>query len=652
MLPSFLENLAPEVYHGDNYVVLDFETDTSHGDYGDAVHPDNGLVLACWRYRGTMHAKWGSEFEMGLLVEHIQQADFLVAHNAKYELKWLERCGLDLSQVLVFDTMLGEYVLLGNLAVRSEEGHWKMRSTSLDQCCRRRGWPIKNPVVDVMISNGINPISIPRPWLRQLCMQDVESTEKLVQDQLERLSASNRLAVAYTRNLLTPVLTDIELEGMALDPARVAEEFEKYAHRQMELQLEMDQLTGGINWRSPAQVATFIYDELGFQELRNRKGEPIRNKASKAFPNGAPKTDKDTLDKLAAKTPEQKEFIRIRKEIGKVSAALSKNLQFFKGVCLELGGVFKATFNQANTATHRLSSSGIPTYFKLFDKEKTVQFQNMARIFKRLFKAKREGYLIGEADGSQLEFRAAAHLGKCEKAKELILDPDGDVHSLSTMIQYSLNQDELALLKEEKPKQFKDKRTNSKSWTFQPLYGGEGKSKKQKDYAKAFREAYPGISQEQKRWTWEVNEKKSLITPWGLRYYWPRAHMRRDGTLNCKTSVYNYPVQAFATAEIIPIAVVYMYYRIREAGLQDKIVIVNTVHDSVICEIHPDYVEQFEEIAKQAFTMDVYNYLEVVYNISFDFVPLGVGITVGDHWNEGQEKAFNIYRDGTVERTA
>lgn len=652
MLPSFLENLDPEIYLSDNYVVVDFETDTSHGDYGDAVHKDNGLLLACWKYRGGRYVKWGSEFEMDQLVEHIQQADFLVAHNAKYELKWLERCGLNLSSTFVYDTKLGEYVLLGNLAVHSEEGMWTRRSTSLDMCCRRRGWPIKNPVIDTMMGHGINPVSMPRPWLQQRCVQDVESTEKLFKDQIERLSVSGRLPVVYTRCLLTPVLADIELEGMALDPERVVQEFEAYVAKRQQLQIEMDQLTGGINWRSPPQVAEFLYDTLGFDELRNRKGEPLRNKPSKAFPNGIPKTDKETLEKLKARTDEQKAFVKIRNELGKVSAALSKNLEFFRGVCEEMGGVFKAIFNQTNTATHRLSSSGIPTYFEMFDKEKTVQFQNMARVFKRLFRAKRMGYLVAEVDGSQLEFRVAAHLGHCDKAKALIIDPEGDVHSLSTMIQYGLTEEALHELKEENPKKFKAWRTNSKSWTFQPLYGGEGKTKKQKDYAKAFRLAYPGVASEQKRWTWEVGESKRLITPWGLRYYWPRAKMRRDGTLNCKNSVYNYPVQALATAEIIPIAVVYMYYRIREAGLEDKIVLVNTVHDSVICEVHPDYVEQLEEIAKQAFAVDVYDYLEKVYGINFDFVPLGVGITVGTHWNEGEEKAFNIYRDGREERTA
>jgi DNA polymerase I-like protein with 3'-5' exonuclease and polymerase domains len=96
------------------------------------------------------------------------------------------------------------------------------------------------------------------------------------------------------------------------------------------------------------------------------------------------------------------------------------------------------------------------------------------------------------------------------------------------------------------------------------------------------------------------------VTEWGLRYYWPIAKYRRDGTLNVKNSVYNYPVQALATAEIIPIAAVYMWHRIYERGLQDKIIPVNTVHDSVISEIHPEHVGDWEEISIQAFTRDVY----------------------------------------------
>ena len=49
MLPNFLADPSPDIYFSDNYVVLDFETDTSHGDYGHPVHQDNKMLLASWK---------------------------------------------------------------------------------------------------------------------------------------------------------------------------------------------------------------------------------------------------------------------------------------------------------------------------------------------------------------------------------------------------------------------------------------------------------------------------------------------------------------------------------------------------------------------------------------------------------------------------
>lgn len=647
-LPSFIANPDPNLYYGEG-LTLDFETDTSHGDYGHPVHEDNGLLLASWKFRGTLRSHWGSEFEQTHLLDDIERADFIIAHNAKYELGWLKRCGMDLSKKLVFCTQLGEYVLLGNLA--SGDDFMVPRSTSLDACCRRRGWRIKDPVVDIMIKHGINPVEIPRPWLQGRCEQDVADTERLFYDQRDRLTRTGRLGVQYTRCLLTPVLADIEFEGMRLDEGRVEKTYREYVAKEGVLTAEMDDLTNGINWRSVDQVAHFLYEELGFEELRNYKGEPLRNAPSKQFPDGRPKTDKATLDSLKAKTKDQKRFVKLRKELGKVADALSKNLQFFQGVCKEMGGVFHAVFNQTRTATHRLSSSGIRTFFEMFQAEKTAQFQNMARIFKPLFRAKKDGWKIVEIDGSQLEFRVAAHLGRCGAARNLIIS-GGDVHGLSTQIQFSLDEAALRKLEESDPKGYKQKRTASKSWTFQPLYGGEGSTPKQKKYAAAFREAYPGISQAQKSWTLEVGSTGRLVTEWGMRYYWPRAKFGRDGELNVKTSVYNYPVQAFATAEIIPIAVVYFWHRVKSGDMHNMIKLVNTVHDSIIVEADPRVIDTVKYLGKLAFTHDVYRYLEAVYSVRFDFVPLGVGITVGDHWTEGKEESYNIYFDGTEERVA
>src|SRR5690606_30130291 len=126
--------------------------------------------------------------------------------------------------------------------------------------------------------------------------------------------------------LLVPVLADIENEGMALDAERVSAEYEKATQELLKLEQDMNELTGGLNWRSGKQVATYLYDTLKFDELRKPNGEPKRTKASKNFPEGQRLTDQKTLAALVARTPEQRQFLALRGKVGKVAALLSKNL--------------------------------------------------------------------------------------------------------------------------------------------------------------------------------------------------------------------------------------------------------------------------------------------------------------------------------------
>jgi hypothetical protein len=92
----------------------------------------------------------------------------------------------------------------------------------------------------------------------------------------------------------------------------------------------------------------------------------------------------------------------------------------------------------------------------------------------------------------------------------------------------------------------------------------------------------------------------------GLSSHWPTARRDTRGRVNVESAVDNYPVQALATAEIVPVAVVYLWHRLAENGLQDRVRIVNLVHDSAPSEIHPSAAEEFKELAKQSFTHDVY----------------------------------------------
>lgn len=655
-LPKFLADLNPLIYLSDNYVVLDFEVDTSHGDFGSPIHSDNQLLLSAYRL-GPSHprrtddrtvARWGGEFDQRPLLDAIAEADFIVAHHAKYELGWLDRCGLDLHNVLAFDTALAEYVLLGNMAAGAKELGMAPMSISLDMACRRRGLPIKDPVVDILIGDSVNPVRIPEQWLEGRCKQDVETTEEVFRSQRQALYASGRLPVLYTRCLLTPVLVAIEKEGMALDGEAVRKEHAEYSVKLAKLEAEMHAFTGGINWRSPDQKGVFIYETLGFSELTNKRKEPKRT------PKGKRPTNAKTLAKLVARTSKQKRFIELNKELGKIGAALSKNLDFFLGVVNERNETFYAELHQANTATNRLSSTGIPLVFDTIKDakgnpaRKSVQFQNFPRVFKRLFRAKRAGFLFGDPDGSTLEFRAAAFLGQDEQAIADIQNPQHDSHRFTASQLHNVSIDEVYVNEVESKQANKDSwRQLAKPDTFKPLYGGMFGTPEQERYYAAFRKRYPGIAAAQESWVDEVLETKQLTTDWGLRYYFPIARRSGSGYVNVTSTVYNYPIQALATAEIIPIAVVYLWHRIRELNLEDKIFIVNLVHDNAPCEIHPSAQQEFIELAKQSFTLDVYNYLERVYGLDFN-VPLGVGIKIGTHWGSGDEQQFNIYRDGRV----
>jgi DNA polymerase I-like protein with 3'-5' exonuclease and polymerase domains len=651
-LPPFLANPNPAtVYDSGNYVVLDFEVDTSHGDFGNPVHPDNKLLLACWRpgpthpwtqaWGKTLKCTWGGEYDQQELLDDIASADFLVAHNAKYELGWLRRMGANLHRILPFDTKIAEYVLLGNLASGDPELGVLPHSTSLDMVCRRRELRVKDPVVDIMLHHGINPVEIPPVWLEGRCRQDVETTEQAFLVQREDLRSRGLLPVHFTRCLLTPVLADIEAQGMALDAEEVEKVYAEYRDRLVQLQAEMDRFTGGVNWRSSKQSAQFIYDTLGFAELTDDNGRPVRTAG------GQRRTDQNTLAALAAVDDRQREFLALRRKIGKVAAALSKSLEFYVGVVRERSGVFYAQMNQTVTSTHRLSSTGLPTPFRMFDGGyKSAQFQNQPRIFKRLFRAKRPGWLMLDPDGSSIEFRAAAQLGGPDPAALSDIESGWDVHAFTASV---LNSTTVEAIKQDEAAAAAQKRDSlrqlAKPDTFKPLYGGEKGTAAQERYYAAFRARYPGIDRAQKRWLAEVLRTKQLRAPWGLVYHWPAARVNKNGRANCKSTVYNNPIQTLATAEIAPIAVVYLWHRIHAEGLYEKARIVNLVHDSAPVELDPAAVEPLVSLVKQAFTRDVYAYLAAVYDMDFR-VPLGVGIKIGTHWGSGEEHQWNIWKDG------
>lgn len=626
-LPGFLTNLDPRIYESENYIVLDWET--TNLDKGFAGNPANRIVLATWmygpahRYYGKIHGvvdrryhsrksgvnyKYGSEFEQGELVEVIRSADFIVAHFAKFELQWLVRAGVDISRILPWDTVLGEYVLAGN----------RRRAFDLDSVAKRRNIGTgKENLVGALISSGICPSEIPESWLLEYGCQDTYLAHQIFLQQRKEIAEAGLLPVMYTRCLTTPVLADIELNGLQLDSDIVKEEYGRTVKEHSIASTSLAKLTGGINLGSPKQVGEFLYDKLGFEEL-SRNGKPDRTPA-----NGR-KTDHETIDRLRASTPEQSAFAQIFGRFSQIKFRLDF-LEKLLACCDEEGGLLYASINQAVTQTHRLASSG---------KKYKVQIQNIANDFKRLFKARNPNWLVGEADGAQLEFRVAAYLGRDPIALADIRDPKFDAH-------YQTAEN---ILKKQRKDISKEERRLVKPDTFGPLYGKVSGTPDQRRYFDFFREKYNATYKVQEGWTYLVLRDKMLTTEWGLKFYWPDTKLEVSarggkGYIKNRTSIFNYPVQSLATAEIIPIALVYTWHYFR--ALRLKGFLVNTVHDSVIAEIPPEEEEIFRDICEYTFTSLVFGYLSRVYRIRFT-VPLGTETKVGTHWSKGKERKYDL----------
>lgn len=163
------------------------------------------------------------------------------------------------------------------------------------------------------------------------------------------------------------------------------------------------------------------------------------------------------------------------------------------------------------------------------------------------------------------------------------------------------------------------------------VYGGQSGTEAQMKYYAAFKEKYPGVTGAQENWKREVLHTKQLRTASGLIFYWPDTKMSSSGYITNSTSICNYPVQMFATADIIPIGLVYLWHKLYLVNA--KSFIVNTVHDSAIGEVHPDEEVLYGKLLKSSFVEDTYRYLKNVYNVDFN-VELEADYEVKTHWND------------------
>ena len=607
LLPEFLANPQPDLYLSDNYTVLDFETTTR--DYGTPHDPENSLLCAVWKNgpahpRPGMYRAVGDEFHMLDVVADVSLSDFYVAHNSKFECGWLERCGMNIATNLPFCTMLAELALAGNR-------QWGLK---LKDCLDRREMPSKD-VIGTLIVNGVDTRNIPMPWLLHYCGIDVERTEALFLDQRQSLKRALLLPVAFTRNILTPVLYDIEGKGLHLDKDRVYTVYNYFESERKRLEGDWNELTGGVNVNSPKQKRELLYETLSIPVPDNDMGKPMQT------PKGEPATDAAAINAMRLTTQKQKDVVGTLRNLAKVKGALSKYVNKLKD-CADNEGILTANFLQNSAGTHRLASSG---------RNYNIQHQNFQNRFRPVVAARRKGWFMGDGDSAGIEFRTAVDLARDEQG---LADISGgvDVHSNTASIVFLDEWDG-----ESNPKSGRNKtlRKAAKPHTFKPLYGGESGTERQRAYYSWFRERYQEINRMQTGWADTVLRRKCLRTATGLQFYWPNAKVNRRGELGWpeKQQVYDYPIQSFATAEMCPTASVYLWHIMRAVGMESFLVAL--VHDSAVGEIHPDERDPWAAYLQYCFNKLIVWYLRQVYDYEW-VTPLASEVNIFPHWDDAE----------------
>ena len=334
---------------------------------------------------------------------------------------------------------------------------------------------------------------------------------------------------------------------------------------------------------------------------------------------GGFKTDKKTLTELESKqsNPQVRQFLPSLTRLSAIDTYRSSFIEGIKKGCVSNGSLdnskhtLHANFNQCITATGRLSSSN-------------PNLQNMpkGKLFpvRRAFVSRFDNGKILEVDYSQLEFRVAGILAKDEVIKKEVSE-GFDVHAYTAKV----------LTDNGEPTE----RGPAKVSTFRPLYGGSQGTFAQREYFREFFGKYIGVFSWHTHLQNEAIENEVITTATGRQFAFPNVYRLRSGVASVKTQIVNYPVQSVATADIVPLGVILLHKELKKRKL--KSLVINTVHDSVVVDVHPDELEEIKILAPTCLKL-AQNEAHIRFGLD-KFIPLDVEMSMGNNWMEQEDCA-------------
>ena len=397
---------------------------------------------------------------------------------------------------------------------------------------------------------------------------------------------------------LMHVLEKMELAGVKVDLAQLgefAEELRKEMNEREARIREMAEMPE-LNISSPRQIGELLFDKL--------KLDPKAKKTAR----GSYTTDEATLTALSDKHPIIEEILEFRA----VKKLLSTYVEPFPMFVNKQTGRVHTTFNQALTATGRLSSSN-PNLQNI-----PIRTERGKEIRKAFVAGSADG-LIVSADYSQIELRIMAHLSQDQHLIQAFRN-GVDVHAATAEKIFGVPHDEVTA----------DQRRVAKTANFGIMYGissfglsqrlGISRSEAKKlidDYFNAF----PAIRSFIDDTIAAARENCYVETIFGRRRYLPDINAK-NATVRAlaERNAVNAPIQGTA-ADIIKLAMIGVDRKMAEEGLKSKMVL--QIHDELLFDTISSEREKLMSIVKEQ--------MEHVTELS---VPLTVECNYGKNWLE------------------
>ena len=352
-----------------------------------------------------------------------------------------------------------------------------------------------------------------------------------------------------------------------------------------------------LNISSPMQVGIVLFEKLALDP-----------KAKKTGSKGYYSTDEETLAAIQDKHPIVNEILEFRA----VKKLLSSYIEPFPGFINPVTGKVHTTFNQALTATGRLSSSK-PNLQNI-----PVRTERGREIRKAFIPSAPDGVIMS-ADYSQIELRIMAHLSGDAHLIEAFRQGK-DVHAITAAKIFGIDADEVT----------PDQRRIAKTANFGIMYGisafglaqrlkiPRGDAKKIiDDYFTNF----PAVSAFISDTIASAREKGYVETLFGRRRYLPDI-TSRNATVRAlaERNAVNAPIQG-TSADIIKIAMVEVDREMQAQGLKSRMVL--QVHDELVFDAVQEEIGTLERMV-----------VEKMQNVIELSIPLTVECNYGKNWLE------------------